>query len=282
MTALLPLGGESSAQSLRFPKIEAEFDAVVLVADARNGRLLGGVRVAEAFRQEYYPASVFKLAIAAAALTSGHFDPRLAYTCHGIDTIAGTPERCWIHSGHGTVAFREAIAQSCNLYFRTIAERLTSQEIVTMARALGLLGNSRFPGDPVTSDGPIELDRAILLGEACRVSPAQMLRTALVLASRGRLAHPGVRLIGRRFAPLYDGLKLCARTGTGRAAWSGRFVVAGKTGTAPIDGLPGKTAGWFIGFAPADRPKYAVSILLRRGKGSDAAVIARRVLEELL
>jgi beta-lactamase class D len=282
-TLSLLSGSETSrAQPIRFPTIEAEFDAVVLVADARSGRLLGGVRTAEAFRRDYYPASLFKLAIAVSALASGHFDPSFSYTCHGTDTIAGTVEWCWLHSGHGRLSFDEALAQSCNLYFRTLAERLTSQEMIGTARALGLRGNSGFPGDPTASDGPIDLGRPVLLGEAFRVSPAQMLRTALVLASHGRLAHSPFRLFGRRFKPLYDGLTLCTRTGTGRAAWSRRFVVAGKTGTAPIDGIPNRTVGWFIGYAPAARPKYAVSVLLRGGKGSDAALVARRVLEELL
>ncbi len=65
--------------------------------------------------------------------------------------------------------------------------------------------------------------------------------------------------------------------------------VAGKTGTAET--APGeKPHAWFIAFAPADHPKYAVAVLVEHG-GSDsaevtggrvAAPIAKQVLQTLL
>jgi penicillin-binding protein 2 len=41
--------------------------------------------------------------------------------------------------------------------------------------------------------------------------------------------------------------------------------------------------GWFIAFAPADKPRIAVAVLIENGKhGTAAAVIARRVLDQYL
>jgi peptidoglycan glycosyltransferase len=65
--------------------------------------------------------------------------------------------------------------------------------------------------------------------------------------------------------------------------------VAGKTGTAQVaEGLP--PHAWFIGFAPADNPKYAIAVLVENGgdMGSEAtggrvaAPMASQVLSTLL
>jgi peptidoglycan glycosyltransferase len=77
--------------------------------------------------------------------------------------------------------------------------------------------------------------------------------------------------------------------GTGTAAQIPGVQVAGKTGTAET--APGqKPHAWFIAFAPADHPRYAVAVLVEHG-GSDsaevtggriAAPIAKQVLQTLL
>ena len=77
--------------------------------------------------------------------------------------------------------------------------------------------------------------------------------------------------------------------GTGTAARIPNVAVAGKTGTAET--APGqKPHAWFIAFAPADHPRYAIAVLVEHG-GSDsaeatggrvAAPIAKQVLQVLL
>jgi peptidoglycan glycosyltransferase len=77
--------------------------------------------------------------------------------------------------------------------------------------------------------------------------------------------------------------------GTGTAAQIPGVAVAGKTGTAETAEGEAPHA-WFIAFAPADHPKYAVAVLVEHG-GSDqaeatggrvAAPIAKQVLQTLL
>jgi peptidoglycan glycosyltransferase len=72
--------------------------------------------------------------------------------------------------------------------------------------------------------------------------------------------------------------------GTGTAARLQGVSVAGKTGTAEI---PGTTENqvWFIGYAPADKPKMAVAVTIERTQGEGgtvAAPVAKQVLEALL
>ena len=70
--------------------------------------------------------------------------------------------------------------------------------------------------------------------------------------------------------------------GTGTRARINGVDVAGKTGTAEIEGK--EPDAWFIGFAPAYDPKVAVAVLVEQGGegGVTAAPIARRVIEEAL
>jgi penicillin-binding protein A len=77
--------------------------------------------------------------------------------------------------------------------------------------------------------------------------------------------------------------------GTGTAAQIPGVQVAGKTGTAET-ATGEKPHAWFIAFAPADHPKYAVAVLVEHGGddaaevtgGRIAAPIAKAVLQELL
>ena len=77
--------------------------------------------------------------------------------------------------------------------------------------------------------------------------------------------------------------------GTGKAGQIPGVQVAGKTGTAQVEGNPNPHA-WFIAFAPAEAPVYAIAVLVENGgdMGSEAtggriaAPIAAAVLRGLL
>jgi peptidoglycan glycosyltransferase len=81
--------------------------------------------------------------------------------------------------------------------------------------------------------------------------------------------------------------------GTGTAAQIPGVPVAGKTGTAQNGTADQHLAphAWFIAFAPASAPRYAVAVIVPNGGstnnpevtgGAVAAPIARQVLEALL
>ena len=71
--------------------------------------------------------------------------------------------------------------------------------------------------------------------------------------------------------------------GTGGAAQVSGISVAGKTGTAET-GVQGRNTTWFISFAPVERPRVAVAVVLENQSGTGgttAAPIARQILEAL-
>jgi beta-lactamase class D len=261
------------AGDLRFPDIDARGEAVVLIADARSGQLLGGAGLGNAHVHRYPPGSLFKLAIAVAAIEAGRCDPHRSYRCAGAAVFDGRTQRCWLPRGHGRIDFEGAIAQSCNLYFLDLAHHLPEQSIISSAQRLGLLP---------ASAAPTHLSDSILLGQSIPVAPYDLLETGLVLASRGRVGSSPGPLSAPRFRPLYDGLRACVRIGTGREAWSRRIATAGKTGTAGMPEAPRRNVGWFIGFAPANHPRYVIVVMLKDGEGAKAAALAGELLGRIM
>ena len=59
------------------------------------------------------------------------------------------------------------------------------------------------------------------------------------------------------------------------------YTAAGKTGSAEFNDNKLDSHAWFTGFAPADNPQVAITVIIEKiGSGGDYAVpIARRVLD---
>ena len=71
----------------------------------------------------YPAASCFKAFTGLAGLTYGFADATKAWNCTGTWTGFGEeyPQKCWEHSGHGWLTFREGIVVSCDVVFYEIA-----------------------------------------------------------------------------------------------------------------------------------------------------------------
>ncbi|WP_052350546.1 peptidoglycan D,D-transpeptidase FtsI family protein [Paenibacillus gorillae] len=82
------------------------------------------------------PGSVFKLVTEAAALEAGVAWENEKFTCNGEYGKYGLS--CWKKGGHGHLTLREGLAQSCNIAFATIAERLSAEQFEHTAAALGI------------------------------------------------------------------------------------------------------------------------------------------------
>lgn len=87
---------------------------------------------------EYAPGSTFKLPVALAALATNKRSPHSPTLCTGSTRLGDTVFHCWKKYGHGRVAMRDAIKQSCDVYFYRTAEALGPTPIADMATRLGL------------------------------------------------------------------------------------------------------------------------------------------------
>ncbi|MDC0274213.1 penicillin-binding transpeptidase domain-containing protein [Planctomycetaceae bacterium] len=86
------------------------------------------------------PGSVFKTVTAVSLLQSGKVDPDEPYACQG---YLHSPQRyrCYVYRhygiGHGEIRLREAIAQSCNVYFYQAGLSTGPDEMIYWADKLG-------------------------------------------------------------------------------------------------------------------------------------------------
>jgi peptidoglycan glycosyltransferase len=81
------------------------------------------------------------------------------------------------------------------------------------------------------------------------------------------------KVIGKKLAgEITQMMKAVVTDGTASSLGYLSYSVAGKTGTAEYDS-DGTSHAWFVGFAPADSPEIAVSVIVEgAGTGSQYAV----------
>jgi penicillin-binding protein 2 len=273
---------------------------------------------ARAIASFYAPGSTFKIVMAIAGLETGTIRPSDALFCAGSTVIYGHRRLCWKRGGHGRVELVSALAQSCNVYFYHLGQRLGIEPIHRYGSMLGLGAPTGIdiPGEEgAILPSPEWKQRAqrepwypgdtisVAIGQGLlAVTPVQM-ATMVSAVATGRVPRPhlvrGSVAPGREIAVTAStldvvrrGLEQVVAAGTGRSATRGGFTVAGKTGTAQVykrsagidaDELPKaeRDHAWFVGYAPVDSPRIAFAVVVEHGGhgGTSAAPIARRVLE---
>jgi cell division protein FtsI/penicillin-binding protein 2 len=173
-------------------------------------------------------------------------------------TCNGTIDRCWLAKGHGRIAFRDALSNSCNAYFLQLARDVDSHSLAVVAAKFGIP-----PPDLETPEARIGL------GRDWQVSPLALTRAYCELSSRA--AEP-------RVADILAGMQLAAESGTANAV--GRGALA-KTGTAPcIAKRKHKGDGFTIVLEPSNAPRIAVLVRVHGVPGAEAAKSAAILLRQ--
>ena len=95
----------------------------------------------KAIQAQVAPGSVFKVIMSVAGLQEG-VAKTLQVNCTGGGIFYGTYHECWVKSGHkpphGITTISKGIAQSCDVFFYTLAERLGIEKIAKWATAVGI------------------------------------------------------------------------------------------------------------------------------------------------
>jgi len=87
---------------------------------------------------EYPPASIFKIVTAIAGLEEGIIDEQTTFNCPGFYTYGDRTFRCWRKNGHGQLNVVEALAESCDVFFYQVGQKLGIDQLAWHARACGL------------------------------------------------------------------------------------------------------------------------------------------------
>ena len=270
-----------------------------------------------AIQGQYPPGSIFKIVTGLAALEAHKITASTVFRCPGFYALGKNIFHCWNEKGHGSQGLTEAYAHSCDVFFYLTGLSAGADAIRRKAEEFGFAAPSGvdLPGEkkgllPSREwkqrtqhsswfDGDT-LNFAIGQGYL-QVTPMQALGMIAVVATDGERLKPhlvdkiddtavaerhSVRL---EFAPEYlsavkTGLDQVVNsdTGTGRLARIPGVRVVGKTGTAEA-GKDKNTHAWFIGYAPAEKPKVALVVFLEHGGhgGVEAATVAKAVLMKL-
>src|SRR6266513_2864159 len=262
----------------------------------------------------YPPGSTWKLAVAAMALKRGivTFRSHMPIPCRGGLQYGNRFFRCWNAQGHGDLTLTEAIAQSCDTYFYQLGIKLGVTSLVEDGLEWGFRGRtgidlpseipSEFPTGPEYYDrlygarrwtSAVALNLAIGQGENAQTL-IQMVRLYQQLASDGRMRTPFVvRQTGTRsqhasldlsadqLATLRRAMIAVVEQGTARGSRVANLTIAGKTGTA--QNPHGLDHGWFIAFAPADKPEVVVGAIIEFARhGTAVAPLVSRAIAHYL
>lgn len=87
---------------------------------------------------QYPPASTYKIVTALAGLSEGVITPDDIIFCPGHYRLGNRTYRCWKRSGHGAVNLERALAESCDVYFYQVGQRLGVDRLADYARRMGL------------------------------------------------------------------------------------------------------------------------------------------------
>ena len=265
--------------------------------------------------------STFKMVTGSGAISSGAIGKNQvlydsgSWNCHGhvfTDIASG---------GLGTTNFVHALAASSDGYFFQLGYRLGHARLRHWALEYGLgsqLGID-IPGEyggnwPTNAWSmkvyglPLEPSDVcqLAIGQgAMQATPLQMANVAATVVNGGTLYRPhfveAIRdaqgRVTKRFThdiirhvPVTREALREVRAGMEQVTmpWGTAYgedvpglPFGGKTGTAETDGGDGPNTTWFVAYAPADHPKFALAVFMERSGGygaNTAAPVARRMI----
>jgi cell division protein FtsI/penicillin-binding protein 2 len=250
----------------------------------------------------YPPGSTFKLVTAAAVLRSVPALAEEPLVCRRLDdrrvgnVVSGwrRPVRDDVTDTvpHGDVTLDRGLVVSCNAYFAQLGARLGGARL---REAAALFDIALVRGDAAPQRLRDTLPFAAYGQGDVLATPFRMARVAAAIANDGALPPPqlvaeggpatdaaAVRVLeasaSRRLAAA---MREVVVSGTGRGLMAHPELVAGKTGTAEVDGAASHS--WFVGFAPyaagATR-RVAFAVIVENGGygGRAAAPLAGEIV----
>ena len=254
----------------------ASHAGAAVVADVVTGEILAAHELDSAAHRLARPGSTVKPLVLMALLESGKSSASERLLCRRPLRIGGVRMDCAHPSSIVDLNAEEAIAYSCNSYFAEAATRLSGTELAQALRRAGLDSPTGMVKEE--SNGHIETprDRESLQLEALgdrgiEVTPLELLGAYRKIALRKRNGPVGID------SAVFTGMEQSVAYGMAHAANVEGTKIAGKTGTA-ASRESARTHGFFVGYAPAERPEIVVIVYLERGNGGDAAEVARTVL----
>ena len=252
----------------------------------------------------YPPGLVFETITLAAALAEGLAEPTTVFTDElGVVLTVDPPISCPADPPKTRFTLAEAYTWPCSVLFARLGLELGGERLADYATQLGVGRPAALPID--ASSGQL-LERgmwsdlnaartAMGRGEVL-VTPLEMALMAATLANDGLRPVPGLVLavgdqvperVGQPRQVLRPEVARQAGSILGQAFEAGRrsapipaLSVAGRAGSADSGAIGAPPHAWFVGFAPRERPRYAIALIIEHG--SDGWQVAAPIAVEVL
>lgn len=240
----------------------------------------------------YEPGSTFKLITMAAALDLSLVEPNTKCdVCNGPRRISGYEISTWNKKYYPSSTMTEVMQHSDNIGMTFVAQKLGAKNFTDyigkfgFGKRTGIDLQEEVTGNIRPSNDWKEIDVATAsFGQGIAVTPIQMVQAVASIANGGKLISPKVakkieskqeaeyikpdvekQVISPKTAVQITEMMVNAvEQGEAKAFAPPGYRIAGKTGTAqiPVAGHydPDKTIASFIGFAPADNPKFVMLV----------------------
>lgn len=253
-----------------------------------------------AIADSYEPGSTFKPLIMGAAIDRKKIKATDTFDEDGSVHVANYTIKTWNDEYHGNITMTQILEYSSNVGMVYVGGQLGNQELLSFVKSLGI-GESTGVDLQEESYAALrpddqwrEIDYAtVSFGQGIAVTPLQMIRAIAAVAKEGVLMEPRAvqfivseneskiaipskkvrQLVSYTTAKIVTEMMIAA-VSQGEAKWAvpKGYRIAGKTGTAqiPVEGHydSEKTIASFVGFAPADAPRFVMLVTLREPQSS--------------
>lgn len=307
-----PFTGEIIALA-NYPTFDPNF-----IGYLRNVDVLRNAAISDLFE----PGSVFKPLIMTTALDLGLVTPQTTMEDRGPLRIGGFAIDTYDGKHHGTITMTEILEHSNNVGMVWVAQQIGAERLFAGLRRFGIGDRTGIPlaGEasqvlPVPSTWEQTRLATLGFGQGVVATPLQILVANAALVNGGKLLEPHIvkeirypdgrverkerRVVRQVVAPetatrISAMLTSVVEKGVAQLAKVKGYYVGGKTGTAQVvDPKTGRYAPdrkiiSFIGFAPAEHPKFIALVKLDNPEGLSFAsgtaapmfqVLAERLLD---
>jgi peptidoglycan glycosyltransferase len=257
----------------------------------------------------YAPGSTFKILTALEYMRENKDYAEYQYDCRGNDVFGEVKIKCYGGSVHGLINLKTSFLKSCNTSFANIGMTLDKGKFRSLCDSFLFNTDLSVPFSCKQSSFVIDQNSAdeempqTAIGQGKTViTPLHNAMIAAAVANGGILMKPylvdrrenaygesvsktvpseyGTLMTQEEAQQLTEYMKAVVEEGTGSVLKGASYQAAGKTGSAEYDSS-GNSHAWFVGFAPADNPKIAISVIVEEAGsgGSYAAPVAKAVFD---
>ncbi|MEK7104196.1 MAG: penicillin-binding protein 2, partial [Patescibacteria group bacterium] len=252
----------------------------------------------------FEPGSVFKPVVMAAGLEEKLIIPETKFFDKGVADIGGPSIYNFAKKAWGEQTMVGVLENSINTGMVFIEQKLGKTALLKYIQKFGFFEKTGIDVKSEVSSNNEGLkkgyprDFAVAsFGQGIQITSLQMMQAISTIANEGKMYKPYVvekiisskgeveqhdPVFSRQVISKETAIELSAmmvsvvENGGGRRAKVPGYLIAGKTGTAQMSNPKGgyyddRTIQSFVGFAPANSPKFAILIRMDNPKQSDAA-----------